>query len=261
MTSDRTAIDAFVFDWRADWIAPIEGGGLPERQRPVYQLAAGLHLDSSIGQATLKVTAHGIYEAFVDGTRVGDQELTPGWTAYRSRIQVQSFDVTDHLHPGDNVVGALLSDGWWRGQNSVARRVDDYGTTTALLAQLDVTLADGSVATFGTDASWRSTPSHILRADLIAGEVHDLRERRDWGDWATWTPVRVEDHGVTNLVRSAAPPVRRIEDLRPVSVRQLATDVWIVDVGQNTSGWVRLARLGPAGTEVTGPPHNGEPHR
>ena len=108
---------------------------------------------------------------------------------------MQTFDVTDLLTDGDNVIGALLSDGWWRGQNSVARRVDDYGTTTALLAQLVVTLASGETVTFGTDESWRSTPSHILAADLIAGEVHDLRRRATGAALASWTPVRVEDHG------------------------------------------------------------------
>ena len=150
--------------WTARWIAPVEGDDLPARQRPAYQLAgAAAPRRARWPPRVLHATAHGIYEAFVNGTRVGDQELTPGWTAYRSRLQVQTFDVTDLLVAGDNVIGALLSDGWWRGQNSVARRVDDYGTTTALLAQLDVTLRrrhddQRSAPT----ASWRSTPSHIL---------------------------------------------------------------------------------------------------
>lgn len=249
-------------DWSARWIAPLEGEELPARQRPAHQLAGSFDLDGDpaagpgaapggIASALLHVTAHGIYEVFVNGTRVGDMELTPGWTAYRSRLQVQSFDVIDLLVPGENVVGALLSDGWWRGQNSVARRVDDYGSTTALLAQLELVGHDGSVRRFGTDATWRSAPSHILAADLIAGEVHDLRRRRSWGEWRSWQPVRVEDHGLDRLVVSPAPPVRRIEELRPVAVRPIGPRRWIVDVGQNINGWVRLARLGPAGTEIT----------
>lgn len=100
-------------------------------------------------------------------------------------------------------------------------------------------------------ASWRSTPSHILRADLIAGEVHDLRQRRDWEHWRSWTPVRVEHHGFGQLVISPAPAVRRIQQIRPVSVRWLAPGRWVVDVGQNINGWVRLGRLGAAGTQIT----------
>ncbi len=249
-TDDRWT-DAFPMNWSASWIAPVEGDELPERQRPVHQLAGPFRVEGDVASATLHVTAHGIYEAFIDGTRVGDEELTPGWTAYRKRLQVQTFDVTHLMRPGEHVLGALLSDGWWRGQNSVARRVDDYGTTTALLAQLDVTCADGRTATFGTDGSWQSTPSHILGADLIAGEVHDLRHRRDWDDWRSWDPVDLEDHGFAELVGSTAPPVRRIEELRPVAVRQLAAGRWVVDIGQNINGWVRLGRLGPAGTEIT----------
>ena len=238
-------------DWTADWIAPIEADDLPARQRPAYALAGTVHVDGDIAQARLYATAHGIYEAFVNGTRVGDLELTPGWTAYHTHLHVQTYDVTGLLTSGTNSVGALLSDGWWRGQNSVSRRVDDYGTTTAFLAQLVVTFTSGETVTFGTDSTWRSTPSHIERADLIAGEVHDLRHRVDGSKQAAGDPVRVEDHGYGQLGASAAPPVRQIEELRPVSVREIAPRRWIVDVGQNIIGWIRLRGLGPSGTAIT----------
>lgn len=251
LPTDPVPTDRFVHDWTAHWVAPVEGDDRPARQRPVHQLTGRLEVDGEVASAQLHVTAHGIYEPFVDGVRVGDQELTPGWTAYRARLQVQSHDITDLLTPGRHVVGALLSDGWWRGQNSVARRVDDYGTTTALLAEVVITYRDGRTATFGTDASWRSTPSHVLGADLIAGEVHDLRRRVDWATGDPGDPVRVEDHGTDRLVTPSAPPVRRIEEIRPAAVRRLGPGRWVVDVGQNISGWVRLARLGPAGTTVT----------
>jgi alpha-L-rhamnosidase len=244
-------IDAFHLDWSAEWIAPVESGELFARQRPVYQLAGLANIDGEVASATLHATAHGLYEAFINGVRVGDLELTPGFTSYRSRLQVHSFDVTDLLSSGENSVGALLSDGWWRGQNSVARRVDDYGATTALLLQLEVALADGRILTFGTNGSWRSAPSHILRADLIAGEVHDLRRRTTWTAHAAGSPVLVEDHGYDRFVRSAAPPVRQIETLRPASVAEVSPGRWVVDVGQNISGWVRLSNLGPADTELT----------
>ncbi len=238
-------------DWTASWIAPVESDDLPARQRPAHALAGAVRVDGAIARARLYVTAHGVYEAFLNGTRVGDLEITPGWTAYRSRLQVQTYDVTDLVVAGDNVVGALLSDGWWRGQNSVARRVDDYGTTTALLVQLVVVLTNGDTVVCGSDGTWRSTPSHILRADLMAGEVHDLRRRADWYAWPKWDPVRAEEHGYAELCTSPGPPVRRIEELRPVSVREIGPQRWVVDVGQNISGWIRLRGLGPAGTEIT----------
>ena len=238
-------------DWNADWIAPVEAADTPARQRPAYQLAGAITIDGDVATARLYATAHGIYETFIRGERVGDLELTPGWTAYRARLQVQTYDVSQLLQPGINVVGALLSDGWWRGQNGVNRRIDDYGPTTAFLAQLVVTLTSGQTLTWGTDGSWRSTASHIIAADLIAGEVHDLRRRRAWEEWPSWSPVRVENHGTERLVASPAPPVRRITQLRPASVREIRRGCHVVDVGQNVNGWVRLHRLGSSGRDVT----------
>ena len=243
-------------DWIASWIEPIEPANGPERQRPAYHLATEFDIPQALASAHLHATAHGLYEAFVNGRRVGDCELTPGFTAYRKRLQVQTFDVTDLLVEGRNALGALLSDGWWRGQNGVARRVNDYGHTTAFLAQLVVCLKSGEVLVFGTDSTWRSCASHIVRADLIAGEVHDLRQRvAGWAEPGTnrssWASVRVSDYGLRELCVSPAPPVRRVEELQPVSIRELAPQRWIVDFGQNSNGWVRLRKLGPAGKRVT----------
>ena len=114
-----------------------------------------------------------------------------------------------------------------------------------------MTLASGTILRFVTTGTWRSTPSHILAADLIAGEVRDLRRRADWTAWTEWTPVTVEPHGTAELVASVAPPVRRTQELAPVSVTELRPSCWIVDLGQNINGWIRLSELGPAGHELT----------
>jgi len=243
-------------DWIGSWIEPVEPAGGPERQRPAYYLAGEFAVPQAIGSAYLHATAHGVYEAFINGTRVGDCELTPGFTAYRKRLQVQTFEVTNLLVEGRNALGAILSDGWWRGQNSVARRVNDYGHSTAFLAHLVVALKSGAVLTFGTDSTWRSRASHILRADLIAGEVHDLRFHvagcaEPGTDRSSWDQVRVADYGFGELCVSSAPPVRRVEELRPVSIRELAPQRWVVDFGQNSNGWVRLRNLGATGTQIT----------
>lgn len=236
--------------WTARWIEPDEAEGMRRIQRPIYQLAKAFDVDA-VGEATLWITAHGIYEAFLNGARVGDHELTPGFTAYRHRLQVQSFDVTDMLRLGENVLAILLSDGWWRGQTTIARRPNSYGDAVAILAEISM----GATTVVATDGDWASTASHVIAADLIAGEIHDLRRRRD--DWALpgtdrsrWDPVRVADHSVDVLCETVGPPVRRMQELRAVSVREVAPRRHIVDFGQVSNGWIRLTDLGPEGTEL-----------
>ena len=242
--------------WAAQWIEPCEAVGEFARQRPAYWLAGVVELPGQVARATLHATAHGVYEAFVNAERVGDQELTPGFTAYRRRLQVHSFDVTDLLVAGENVIASLLSDGWWRGQNGFARRVDDYGPTTAFLAELIVVLENGEELTFVTDEQWRSKKSHIIRADLIAGEIHDLRQFSPksispGGDRSAWEPVAVRDYGFDQLCEPSGPPVMRVTELPAVWTRKIAERSWIVDFGQNSNGWVRLNKLGPEGNIIT----------
>ena len=200
-------------------------------------------------------TAHGIYEAFVNGRRIGDAELTPGYTAYRDRLQVQVYDVGELVRSGRNAIGAILSDGWFRGQVGLPRAHDQWGSELAWLAQLHVELADGTTVVVCTGDGWRSAGSHIEAADLIAGESADLRRLAvGWSepgfDDSGWQPVPVADHGHANLVCSPAPPVRAVEELTPASVRRVASGQ-VFDLGQNINGWVRLRDLGPAGTEIT----------
>ena len=203
-------------------------------------------------RARLYATAHGIYEAFVNGRRVGDAELTPGFTEYRERLQVQTYDIGELLRPGANAIGAILSDGWYRGQVGLPRAHDQWGSELGFLAQVRVDLADGSTVVAGTRAGWRSARSHVDVADLIAGQSVDLRRVvAGWSepgfDDAGWDSVTVADHGYARLVASPAPAVRAVAEVAPVSVRRVARGQ-VFDLGQNINGWVRLANLGPAGT-------------
>ena len=241
--------------WSAHWIEPGEPSAGPDAHRPGYHLARDVNLPS-VSSAMLHITAHGIYEAFVNGTRVGDCELTPGWTAYRSRLQVHSFDVTQLLHPGGNAIGVLLSDGWWRGQTTVARKTNRYGDTVGVFAELHVTDADDQLHVLGTDASWLWTTGHIVAADLIAGEHHDHRLRvPGWAepgtDRSAWLPVRLAEHGTATLTAPVGPPVKRIEELPAVDVREVAPGRHIVDFGRVSNGWIRLTDLGPEGATLT----------
>ncbi len=234
-------------DWSAVWVEPDEPGdaGEPGR-RPAPVLRHEFVVDHPVQRARLYATAHGVYEAFLGGERVGDLELTPGTTSYPNRLQVQTHDVSELLHEGRNELRVVLSDGWWRGQTGNGRDHDCYGRTLAFLGQLHVDHPDGSRTVVVTDPSWTWATGPIRGADLMAGQTVDLRIPLEG-----WAPVTVVDHGLENLCVSPAPPMRRIDELRPVTVTEPVPGHQVVDFGQNINGWIRLGGLGPAGSEVT----------
>lgn len=243
-------------DWEASWVEPGIMPDGPSGERPAALLRFEFEVEAPVVAARLHATAQGLYEAFLNGARVGDAELTPGWTQYDVRLQVQTYDVTPSVRPGRNAIGVLLADGWFRGQTGITRAAEQWGDRTALLAQLHLVHDDGSVTVVGSGPGWRSSLGHVVAADLIAGERWDLtRVQRGWDspgfDDDGWDDVSVVEHGYAGLVDSPAPPVRRIEELVPVSVTRLDDRRQIVDLGQNINGWVRLADLGPAGTTLT----------
>jgi alpha-L-rhamnosidase len=227
-------------DWSARWISPHEEGG-----RPAYVLAGHVLLRDDIVRARLYATALGVYEAFVNGTRVGTTELSPGSTSYGDTLYAQAADVTGLLHSGANELEILLSDGWYRGSNGTWRRRDVWGTTTAARLQLHVLHADGMEVVAGTGPGWTSRPSTIVAADLMNGQTTDLTAPPEPA-----RPVLVDAVTAPPISWSPAPPVRRIDQLAPRSVTRHGSGAWIVDFGQNASGWIVLTDLGPAGTRT-----------
>ncbi|HEY3502829.1 MAG TPA: family 78 glycoside hydrolase catalytic domain [Actinocatenispora sp.] len=230
--------------WRARWIEPVTTGA---PAHAVWYLAGECELAAPPPRARLYVTAHGVYEFVLNGTRVGDAELTPGFTSYPTRLQVQTYDVTGLLHAGTNRLGAILSGGWvdWAPLYANLR--------PGLIAQLDAVGDDGRETLAGTGPGWRATTGAMLSAELRQGLSVDLRRTPrtpEPGD-DTWRGVRVGDIDPARLTGSPAPPVRRVGRLHPVSVWRPRPDRQVFDLGQNINGWVRLTNLGPAGTTTT----------
>jgi alpha-L-rhamnosidase len=261
-----TAKDTITAGWIEPWEPVIPEPG----NRPGYALRGDFTLPGDVVGATVFATAHGIYELFLNGQRVGDAELTPGFTSYRSRLQVQAFDVSSLITAGDNTMGILLTDGWFRGRHGFEREADGFGTRTAALAQLDLVHADGTTSRLGTDATWRSRASDILSADLMDGQHVSPTLSTGWTlpgfadpepneagpNEAAWMPVTVATDGLyadrERLITSTAPPVRRIREVGPRSITPLADRAgsFVVDFGENLNGWVRLSNPGPAGTHL-----------
>ncbi|MET8983159.1 family 78 glycoside hydrolase catalytic domain [Streptomyces sp. NPDC004539] len=214
-------------------------------------------VDAEVERARLYVTAHGLYEIEINGRRVGDHTLAPGWTSYAHRLRYQTHDVTDHLRAGANAIGAWLADGWYRGRLGFGGgHADLYGERVALLAQLEIVHHDGTVTVVATDTSWRAGQGPILSSGLLDGETYDARaEPSGWSrpgfDDAGWSPVDLVDRDPATLVAPTGPPVRRTQEIPPASVTRLDGDRLLVDFGQNLVGRVRFTTAGPAGHTVT----------
>ncbi len=242
-------------DWKASWIEP----DLPEDVKtpgPSPMLRHEFKAKGGIERARAYVTSHGLYEMQLNGQRVGDQVFTPGWTSYNKRLQYQTYDVTSLIKNGDNAVGVMLGNGWYRGFLAWQDRRNIYGDRLALLCQIKITYRDGREEIVGTDGTWKAATGPILMSEIYHGETYDARlEKAGWAaagfaDGA-WSKVKVADHRKDDLIAPAGPPVRRIEELKPVKVLKTPAGETVVDLGQNMVGWVRLKAQGPAGTTIT----------
>lgn len=243
-------------DWSARFITP-DWDEDTTKPQPAPLLRREFDVRANVKQARLYITAHGVYEAQLNGEIVGDHVLAPGWTSYPHRLRYQTFDVTHLLHEGRNALGAMLGDGWFRGRLGFGGGQRNlYGNRLALLAQLEITFADGTAETIVTDENWRAATGPLLCSDIYDGETYDARlERVGWSQAEyrdeDWKSVRTVEWDFTTLVAPVGPPVRRTQIVAPVSILRSPSGCTLVDFGQNLVGRLRLTVRGPAGQTVT----------
>jgi len=244
-----------------DWLAQPVGGAWDEEpdsdDRRAALVRREFRVDGELAHARLYASAHGVYEAELNGTRVGDDTLSPGWTVYRERLRYYTYDVTDLIEPGANAIGSWLGDGWYRGRLGWRGGFRNlFGSDQAFIGQLELVYRDGRREVIATDASWSAVPGPILRSGIYDGEDYDAREEQ--AGWsragfaaAAWTPVAVGMRDPATLVAPTAPPVRCTQEVAPIAVLTTPSGGRILDFGQNLVGRVRLRVNGPAGTTVT----------
>ncbi|MFF5965139.1 family 78 glycoside hydrolase catalytic domain [Streptomyces collinus] len=234
-------------DWQARFIGP-DWDEDAQQDQPAVLLRRAFTARDGIARARLYTTALGVYEAELNGVRVGDEVLAPGWTAYSKRLRYQTYDVTALLQAGENTLGAQLADGWYRGRIGFTGNTRAlYGDRLAWLAQLEIHYTDGTTETLVTDADgrWQAAQGPVRRSSIYDGETYDARiEPVDWHG------VRVEQRDLTTLVAPIGPPVRRIEELAPVSITTSPSGKTLVDFGQNLVGRIRFTVQGEAGQEI-----------
>jgi len=245
----------YAADWQASWIEPDSPEDV-KKPHPAPLLRREFQLHGVVDRARAYVTSHGLYEMQLNGQRVGDQLFTPGWTSYNKRLQYQTYDVTKLLKNGANAVGVTLGDGWYRGNIGFSGQRNYYGEHAALLLQIKVTYQGGREEIIGTDEKWKTATGPILMSEIYNGETYDARlEKPGWTNAgfadAQWSSVHIANHPKVNLIAPAGPPVRRIEELKPIKIFKTPAGETVADLGQNMVGWVRLTVQGATGTTVT----------
>jgi alpha-L-rhamnosidase len=222
-------------------------------QGPATLLRKEFAVDKEVARARLYATAHGIFNLYLNGEKVGDEHLSPGWTSYEHRILTSTFDVTGSIKTGHNVWGVMLGDGWFRGKFGFLNQVDNYGSQTAFLGQLEITYTDGTVDLIATDESWLAGSGAVRMGSIYDGCDMDLTFAQPrWCepefDGEGWKPAVACAFDKSVLEPRAAAPVRTIAEFNPALSRH--GHAVRIDLGQNISGWLRIRISAEAGTKV-----------
>lgn len=238
--------------WHASFISADPANSKPDAA--IY-FRREFAVDAPLRRATLAVTALGIVEPFLNGARLGDQVLAPGWTSYRNRLNVSSYDVTEQLASGNNTLAAIVGDGWAVGRLGWENKRHHYTDRPALFMQLELEYEDRTEV-IGTDTNFRTGSGAVIANSLYDGETFDARlEPVGWNEPGfndrTWPAAQEFDWNLDALHAPSGPPIRRIEELAPVAVLTSPAGKTLVDFGQNFSGWVRITVTGDAGQTVT----------
>jgi len=243
------------------YVAPTSGFDTGELGNPwptgaVKSLRQTFEVAKPVASARIYATALGAYQLSMNGRKVSDEILAPGWTDFRERVIYQTYDVTAEIKPGKNAVGALLAPGWYSTPLQWYRQGYNYGDTPpALRAQLRIEYKDGSVDWVMTDEKWKADISPFLFAEIYDGETYDARKvQANWNtaafDDSKWKSAELVQPKETKIVWQYFQPIRAEKTLAPKKVTNPSPGVYIFDFEQNLSGVVHIRAQGAAGTDV-----------
>jgi len=250
-------------DWKGKWIGldlNSLGKGKNYHLPPAPYLRKRINVREKIKDARLYVSALGLYEFYINGKRIGRDYLAPGWTDYNKRVYYQTFDVTDELQTGRNVLGSILSYGWYAGYigyallNHLPKVKGFYGDVPALIAQIKVVYENGTSEIFATDETWKADYGPIVESDILEGETYDAQ--KEFSNWdrprfndSSWKQAEIIYTSARNLECSPGVPVRITGTIKPKSIKKFNND-YIFDMGQNFAGVAKLKIKGDAGDTI-----------
>lgn len=225
---------------------------VPGKHRPViFRRRLVLPEGAAAKRARLYITAHGIYEAHINGFRIGDQLLAPGWTSYQERLAYQTYEIEPQLLAGqENQIDVDVAEGWFCGSLAFLCKHNLYGSRIGLIALILVEMDDGTIVRTGTDAEWEWAHGPMVEAGLLDGVTYDAREGLSAS--TVWRTVQTGSDGcITRLTAPDGPPIRQTQELPVRAILTSPSGKTILDFGQNFVGWVRLRSVsGPAGTTI-----------
>lgn len=228
---------------------------------PARYLRKSFNIQKKIKKATAYTTALGLYELRLNGSKVGDYYFLPGWTDYNKRVYYQTFDITEDLKPGENVVGAIVADGWYSGYIGYALlvRLDKvrgfYGENPSFMGQIMIEYEDGSTEVIESDNTWKANQGAIQEADILMGETHDARmNNTGWDapgfDDSSWKNPKIYTHPNGRLQAYPGSLIEERERLPSVTVKEPKPGVYVFDLGKNIAGIAELKVEGPKGTSI-----------
>ncbi|MFC3803012.1 family 78 glycoside hydrolase catalytic domain [Cohnella sp. GCM10012308] len=243
-------------EWEGIWIGR-KIGRKPTREQPLPAVYLRRRFASRAGvrRATVYATALGLYRLHLNGRRIGQDALAPEWTDYHVRVQYQTYDVTELLQEGDNALAVTLGHGWYTGYIGMYG-YQKYGMDPSFLLQLNIKYEDGTTQSVCTDETWRASYGPIVAADIQMGETHDARlaepqwEQPTFEDAAWALATRMYDYRGL-VVAQMSPPIRVTQELAPAEVRLLSEGRALVDMGQMTSGYLRVVFEAAEGVQYT----------
>ena len=240
-------------EWKAEWIAP-------EMTEASPLVRGTFTVKKPVKCAIAYCTAHGAYEAFLNGEKLGIAYMAPGYTSYNHHLMYQSYDVTEIIRRGENAFGAELARGWylsnmgWTDMNSF--RYNYSGDRMAFLGQIVITYKDGTQEIVCTDGGWKASTGGVLHSTIYDGETFDARlQKEGWStaafDASAWKPVTTLDYGYDNLAPQTNEPVLTHELMPAKELIVTPAGELVIDFGQNLVGSEVITFAGKSGQEIT----------
>ena len=242
-------------EWKAQFISAETKADFAQMNGTLVRGQFFVEEEKEIQEAYAYTTALGLYTCFLNGEKVGEDEMAPGWTSYHRRLMYQTYDITNQLKKGKNILGAMLGVGWYKGKMGFLEEINNYGMQTAFLGQLCIRYTDGTRQIVVSDECFRASDSAVLFSDIYDGEYYDSRqEQQGWAteafDETAWRAVEIVEYDKAALVPQAGTRVKVMNELPAIKVWVTKEGDSVVDFGQNLTGRIAFKVKGKAGERV-----------